>query len=50
MSGLFSIESDLIKTSLACPIFFYYVPESDFLRSLYMREDSVLGNIVKELR
>jgi hypothetical protein len=48
-SGLFSAESDLVKTSLARLIPIYHVPKSDFLRSPYVREDSISGNIVKEL-
>jgi hypothetical protein len=30
-SGLFSAESDLVKTNLACPIPIHHVPEGDFL-------------------
>jgi hypothetical protein len=48
-SGLFSAESNLVKTSLARPISIHYVPEGDFLRSPCVREDSVSGNIVEEL-
>ena len=48
-SGLFSAESDLVKTSLARPIPIYHVPEGDFLRSSCVRENSVSGNIVEEL-
>ena len=48
-SGLFSAESDLVKTSLARPIPIHHVLEGDFLRSPCVREDSVSGNIVEEL-
>jgi hypothetical protein len=41
---------DLVKTSPARTISFHHVPEGDFLPSPCVREDSVLGDIIKELR
>jgi hypothetical protein len=49
-SSLFSAKLDLVKTSLTRPIPIHYVLEGDFLQSPYVQEDSIRGNIVKELR
>jgi hypothetical protein len=49
ISSLFSVESDLVKTSLIYPILIHYIPENNFLQSLYIREDNISGNIIEEL-